>query len=454
LLVDNGDPEKLVLAATYGLLVTRNRGAEWRHVCELGYAFSIDDKDPLVEIPPDGSLLVTSAHALNRSAAPFCSYQSVLGGPGTETVVDYALDPADRSRVVALFMRNADGGTSNELFESLDAGRTFSRLGVALSQVDIAFSVTVDVAPADSNRIYVSALGRSGSEVIVRSDDGGASWTTQALELAPGERAYIAAVHPTNPDVLYVRTDLWALDAENVLSANDGLHFSEDGGGSFREVHRAPGKLFGFALSPDASEIVIGYGDPVDSTRSVDPSALGIYHARTSNHVFTKIFDGSVSCLTWTPSALYACTSQAERGFALGVADTADFDLATANPFTPLLDLKSVRAPLECPDGSSAAVCVESWPTTCAMFESCDAGTAGAAGAAGGSDTAGDGGAGAAGGSPSSISSGDSSCGCRAAGAKNRAGIVGALLAAAGVAFRCAQRASGAVARRRAARTR
>jgi hypothetical protein len=321
---------------------------------------------------------------------------------------------------------------------------------------DVAFSVTVDVAPNDPNRIYATAVGKSAPEVIVRSDDRGASWTTTSLELAADEHAYIAAVHPTNPDALYLRTDLWALDADNVLTASDGLFYSDDAGQSFRELHRAGGKLFGFALSPDASEIAIGYGDPVDSTRLVDPAALGIYRASTSDHVFTKIYDGSVSCLTWTEHGLYACTSQAERGFALGIAAGADFELGTPNPFTPLLDLRTVSGPLDCSDGSSAAVCRESWPTTCALFESCDAGVAGSAGSGtgGGSGVAGAGaGAGAEGASPSPKSNDDSSCGCRAAGAKGGvAAIVAALLAAIGLRVRGSRRASGAGATGRARR--
>ena len=275
-----------------------------------------------------------------------------------------------------------------------------------------------------------SAVGRSAPEVLVRSDDRGATWTTNPLELAPDERAYIAAVNPTNPDVVYLRTDLWELDADNVLTANDGLFYSDDGGASFRELHRARGKLFGFALSPDASEVIIGYGDPIDSMRLVDEAALGVYRASTSDHVFTKIYEGSVSCLTFTANGLYACTSQPERGFALGFAENTDFDLATVDPFAPLLDLGAVSGPGDCPDGSSAAVCRESWPDTCALFESCDAGTAGSGGSAGAS------GAGASG-APASSSKTDSSCGCRAAGARTSAGaLLLTLLAALGLGFR------------------
>ena len=439
LLEDPSSAQRLVLAATYGLLVTDDRGGEWRHVCELGYAFSINDIDPLVELPPDGSLLVTASHSLNRSLSPFCSFEPVLGSPdaGTQAVVDYSLDRSNRNRLVALLMRSGEGGVENVLYESMDAGRTFSPIGVPLPPTEVSFTLTLDVAPSDSNRFYVSAAGRLGTDVLVRSDDGGSTWTTSALPLDPEEYPYIAAVHPTDPDTLYVRTDFWPLDADNVAVASDGLFYSDDGGTTFREIHRAAGKLFGFALSPDASELVIGYGDPVESTRLVDPEALGIYRASTADHVFTKIFEGPVSCLSWTENGVYVCTSQQERGFALGVAPNADFDLAASEPLTPLLDLRDVRGPLDCPACASGAVCRGRWPENCVVFGNCDAGAAAVGGGAGtdcssgGSAGAGGSGSGAAGsgasGSAPKPGGGESSCGCRAAGAPAGVGALGTL---------------------------
>ena len=41
LLEVHDDPNVLVLSATYGVLITADRGATWRHLCELGFAFSI-----------------------------------------------------------------------------------------------------------------------------------------------------------------------------------------------------------------------------------------------------------------------------------------------------------------------------------------------------------------------------------------------------------------------------
>ena len=32
------------------MLISADRGETWRHLCELGFAFSINDVDPLVEV--------------------------------------------------------------------------------------------------------------------------------------------------------------------------------------------------------------------------------------------------------------------------------------------------------------------------------------------------------------------------------------------------------------------
>src|SRR5262245_64774922 len=53
-----GDPQKLLLSATYGLLVSDDGGAEWRHICELGFAFAVAEIDPLAGVFSDGAMIV------------------------------------------------------------------------------------------------------------------------------------------------------------------------------------------------------------------------------------------------------------------------------------------------------------------------------------------------------------------------------------------------------------
>lgn len=397
LLEQHDDPNRLVLSATYGLLVTVDRGGDWRHICELGFAFTIDEIDPLFELPADGSLLVQAPRSLNRSAEPYCAFEPVLGGTPAEMVADFSLDHVDRERVLALLLGRGDaGGPVNRLFESSDSGTTFEGIGTLLPDDSVALGLTVDAAPSDPQRVYVTATGQANDAVFARSDDRGTSWTTTTLPLESGEFGYLAAVHPTDPDILYVRTDGWIDEGDGTLLANDALLYSDDGGESFREILRGAGKLFGFALSPDGGEVLAGYGDPVEASRLVDPAALGIFRASTDEHVFSRIFAGAVSCLTWSATGVYACTSQAELGFALGFAERPDFDVTDPEPFAPLLDLAQVNGPLDCPPGSSGAVCQAAWPDNCAVFGNCDAGVPASA-------------------PPTKAT--DSSCGCRSANA-------------------------------------
>jgi hypothetical protein len=380
LLERGGNPERLVMSATYGILLTDDRGGEWRHLCELGFAFSVAEIDPLAGVFPDGAMIVRGTRSLNRAEPPYCDFAPVLGGVGTDTAADFSLDTSTPDRVLALFMERSDaGGVVNRLLESTDAGRTFADFGVPLPESEVAFGVTLDLAPSDSDRIYVTAAGRNGEGLFVSSDDAAASFRTTVLELASEEYPYIAAVDRTNEDRVFVRTDLWMPNDEGIYEANDGLFVSDDAGASFSELFRAKAKLLGFALSPDGGEVLVGYGDPVDPARSVDASVLGIYRASTTNFAFTKVYEGSVTCLAWTETGLYVCTSQDEKGFALGFRSDADFDLDTPDPFEPLLDLREVRGPLACPACTSGADCIESWSSTCELFGSCDAGVAPAA---------------------------------------------------------------------------
>ena len=64
--------------------------------------------------------------------------------------------------------------------------------------------------------------------------------------------------------------------------ANDALLYSSDGGATWKELLRQNAKLLGFALSPDGTAILAGYGDPVESGYYVDSTVTGAYLAGRS----------------------------------------------------------------------------------------------------------------------------------------------------------------------------
>jgi hypothetical protein len=348
------DANRLYLAGTYGLLLTEDRGRNWYYVCEIAFAGKFLEGDPLLDVLPDGRLLGGIFETENLSDDCGCTWTTVLGESATEIVIDVSRDTNDA--LVAVVRDDALASNRLTLFESMDSGRTWRKLSDLPAQVTDAY--TVEVAPSDAARIYVSAFQQDAAKaVLLVSVDRGATWETRDI---PGASAFtppfIAAVHPGGKDRIFVRLDNWDDTAE--FTGQDGLLYSGDGGKSWTEVLHRQAKLYGFALSPDGRTVLAGYGDPIESGgRNTNADDHGIYKASTEDLVFEKIHAAMVSCLRWTATGVYACFVPFPRGMAVGFAPSADFTLATSDPFTSLLDLENVRGPLAC----VASACTETW---------------------------------------------------------------------------------------------
>jgi hypothetical protein len=436
LLEDPDDAQHLILAATYGLLQTNDGGESWYQICESSFGIFAASADPLLELSSAG-VLGGLAQGVTLSEDGGCDFQTVLGG-GKQATPDISVDKSDRSRVLGLVkVTGDDSAISSELHESLDGGRMFTKVGPSLT-ASFDFPFTVDSAPSEPQRVYVSGVSGSNVGQILRSDDGGLSWEAPLLLAGTSfvNAPFIAAVAPERADLLFVRTDgrelvdqqTWAKDSLFIgdLSGEEGCHNVP----GFCEVFAVRAKLFGFALSPQGDHVLLGLGDPQDSAFRVDARFVGLYSGSLADLLaaepgsafpppgFSRVHSAPVSCVTWTANGIYVCTSQAQKGFALGFAP--DLPSLLSDDLTPLLDLAQVRGPLSCPDQSTTWQCRGDWDTTCQVLGACD-NQAGAAGAAP-SETAGQGGtsdgaggsvtepsggkAGSSGGAPSSGSAG------------------------------------------------
>ena len=347
---DQGNPDNLFLSATFGLLVSRDRGQNWYHVCETALTPELVESDPLLEVMPDGSMLAALVRPLSISTDCGCTWQPVLGTGMNDWVKDIA--KAGGNSVVAL--------TPEGIARSTDGGRTWG----AASAIELAGGVrfqtfTLDAVPSNPMRLYVSATLNADADAgipattaaLLVSDDGGATWSMRPIA-GSGEQPFIAAVHPTNEDIVYVRTDNWVANEKTGLDdADDALFVTDDAGMSFREVLRRGAKLFGFALSPDTGTVLAGYGDPIQATRNVYPEEVGIYRASISDHMFTHALVTPVSCLTWNGNGLFACFDEV-------VGLSADGSIpANIDGFVPVLAYENVRGPLAC----NATACLSDW---------------------------------------------------------------------------------------------
>jgi hypothetical protein len=213
----------------------------------------------------------------------------------------------------------------------------------------------------------VTGRAADGKARVLVSSDGGTTFDAHDLpSTGLTDAPYIAAVDPTNADVVYVRTS-GAIELDGVSTANDALLRSDDAGASFSELFRAHAELLGFALSPDGSTVLLGYGSGSDEQRTADPAAFGIYQSSTNVSAFARVFDGPTTCLAWTRSGVYVCTPELATGFALGFAPGAEIG---DESFVTLLRQADVRGPPCCAD--APRICAEEWQGTCLQLRACE----------------------------------------------------------------------------------
>ncbi|HVR19471.1 MAG TPA: hypothetical protein VMS65_07240, partial [Polyangiaceae bacterium] len=445
-----------------GLLVTANDGKDFSYVCEtevFGRPAGGFVMDPLLEVAPDGSIVTGSVQAARASVDGGCGFETIASLPRNfDFFGEEPPDGAEAGRVIDVCRRGAGASApllalvalvdetglplEHRIYEARN-GTDFAPLGVPIPAELLAFATTLDAAPSDPARLYVSGT-LANAAVLARSLDGAESWDSVPISAADADGVlgtYLAGVAPSDPDRVIVRASRRTLTENGYYVWDDSLLVSDDGGDAFFEVVRRNAALLGFAFANDGETLLAGYGDPRTDPALSLPEELGIYAAPmapANELTFERIVaDVGVSCLYATPSGLYVCATETDP---LGVNATleGDFHLgfhagsslpASRADFTPLLKLRDVRGP-------AVTLCDPEWQRVCAQFFACDndprelsdgallcgEGDAGAGGHGGGDAGAGGHGVGGAGAggrgdAETDATSGDAElgCGCRAA---------------------------------------
>src|SRR5258708_32962798 len=70
------DANLLALYGTYGLIVSRDAGRSWKHICEAATGTYSGD-DALLEILPDGKIVARAEMALIRSGDSWCNWTTI-----------------------------------------------------------------------------------------------------------------------------------------------------------------------------------------------------------------------------------------------------------------------------------------------------------------------------------------------------------------------------------------
>ena len=302
------DPQKLMLRTTFGLLLSKDAGKSWRWVCEQAVGFR-DNEDPPVDITGSGALLVGVFGGLSVSRDFGCEWTTPPEIQG-KNVKDVSVQADDPSKAV-LVTSNGSANLifTNQVYKTVDDGVTWTKLGPDLP-TDLV-THTLDVAPSNPSRVYVTASlyspdGGADTGRLLQLSAAGDAW--EAVTIPGMGEPYLSGIDPTDDKLVYVRMN--GLDSDQLVVTRDaGVSWTKA-----MSVGGTPGML-GFALSPDGSTVLVG-DDPT-----------GIYRAPSSSLVFEPVSDFRNQCLTWTPTALYACSSYflngefVEKGFLLARSD-------------------------------------------------------------------------------------------------------------------------------------
>jgi photosystem II stability/assembly factor-like uncharacterized protein len=345
------DSDLVITRATYGVLRSEDHGATWSFLCEdaLGLAQTATE-DPALELTAAGALVagLMIPAGLDVSKDQGCTWSCVGGALSGQAIVDLAVRSETSSTLVALATpTDATGQPAGPaVFQSTDDGLHWAQLGQGLDPSLLVS--TVDVAPSDPHRLYVSATrgfgpGRTASLLV--SLDEGTTWTERSVPLDTASEAfiYIGGVDPVDADRLYIRTG-----APKGQSGATRLLVSVDGGSTFQVGLTLSGQMLGFALSPDGSKIYAG--------GNIDGLFVGQRETGTFARMRSVVRGGDggaidvhVECLAARGAELWACADD-PSGFIAGVSTD---DGAT---FEPRLQLGSVGAAIACEPGTPAAL--------------------------------------------------------------------------------------------------
>jgi hypothetical protein len=346
--VGEQDPDRILLGATFGLLLSEDGGTSFRWTCEGNIGFS-GIWDPVYLSTRAGTLFATTAQGLSVSRDAGCNWQRVEGPLATAWIFDLTLGPDG-----AIWAVTSTSGNLNDAYVSRDDGLTFEPSGLV---TDRGWWRSVRVAPDRPERIYVSGYqladpmappdaGSQGSLPLMRvSDDGGETWTELPFEFEGAYEVFFVGVAAgSDGDVVFARVN---------QATKDTLLRSDDGALSWTPV---------LTLDGDKLDMVVAV--LADGQHVVAGSFKAAGWSRVSS-------DGG---LTWTtPSKqpempcvhqsgqggdVYACGANWEPDyFALG--RSADF----GQSYTKVVRFIEFAGELECPAGSLHALrCSAEWP--------------------------------------------------------------------------------------------
>ena len=328
-LLPAGAPQRILVGTTFGLVLSEDAGATFRYVCEP-YVTGSGATVLIYQAAADGAILAAHQDALSLSADLGCSWTRA-SGLAPLLVVDAFVDPSNPSSVVALAWPPAGGAS---LFASADGGRSFGPALLASGTPSVHADerlVSVEIA-ASAPVIYVttfafpSASSPAGSAALLRSGDGGASWTRFELGVGPSVQVKIAQVDPADANTVYLLVSVGGADEVRVTA---------DGGATVQPLLAPNAFLDGFVRASDGT-LYAG-------------TASGDFYVRAPGATgFERRAGPQLRCLGESAGRVYACGNSVVDGYDLATTDDR------GKSFQKLLSFTQILGPATCPAVQSA----------------------------------------------------------------------------------------------------
>jgi photosystem II stability/assembly factor-like uncharacterized protein len=172
------------------------------------------------------------------------TWNPIFDDQPTGSVGALAIVPSDSNVIYAGSgegLQRPDLATGDGIYKSIDAGKTWTHLGLRDAQQITA--ILVD--PKDANRVFVAAQGHpygpNGERGVFRSNDGGRTFQ-KVLYKDENTGAADLAFDPSNPQTIYAvmwaaRVAPWEIrSGESFIAAGSGIFKSTDGGSNWRPL--------------------------------------------------------------------------------------------------------------------------------------------------------------------------------------------------------------------------
>ena len=359
-----GSESKLLVPATFGLLLSNDDGASFRWVCEeaIGYGGTYD---PDYAVAANGTIYATTFAGLRFSDDGGCSWREVAGPFSGKWVgeVEVATDQV-------VWATTSTGNTANDVYKSV-AGGPFQSVGLLRDDV---WWLTVQPAPSPASTVYVSGfvpggVGETSSSLLARTKNGGDTWSelpTNDFDLDDDSQILIEAVSPTDPNVVFARV----LRARKPLG--DDIYRTLDGGQTWERILSMPGEIRAFHLRKDGKAVIAGIDSPCDGSASELEGCVVV--APNAGLPGTPKWEKPQSqpraaCFAENENgALFSCAANWEPDeFALGTS-------LTGQEWNKVMQFSQIVGPLACPEETiQARTCAKlRWADLCEQLSICN----------------------------------------------------------------------------------